>query len=454
MRKVFLILFCACILVSCCTTDKPEYTDFEESYISLRKCIDSENYTGMKELLVALRYSGDIEKLSKYYDTVRIFVAMASQDISYCDRYLTWKQYKGIGGVVKQTRLALLVAIKIVKHDESEDIVVLARSLFHWQHHNDMGVIPWYLDNAEDRSDLLQRIVTVVPGMARKEVTKNELEVKRFWDELLTRSLYHPPRTTPEQAVEIKQLIDALGDKQYAVREDARKSLIAYGRKIIPVLVAVAGNHSDPEVQQCAAEIMGQLKDEQAIEYLVEHNRLDRDCFFLLGALRLCLTVDKDKQKEIAARLKAISNGDIDLFRKDGSLDISKEKTIAVLNWLAENDLYRNWDEENYRWTLNVEAKKARVEADVWRLIPKKIRCKWNGLDIKAKTAELNNAYMKIKGIEDAREYLWQRGMPPRYAYLIDEEVQWKWCELSEDEKSQAIQHVQKILCGGVDMCK
>ena len=58
----------------------------------------------------------------------------------------------------------------------------------------------------------------------------------------------------------VAELIEQLGDPEYAIRQRAEKALVAHGKKALVALRKTAGKHDDPEVQWRAAKIQRQIE--------------------------------------------------------------------------------------------------------------------------------------------------------------------------------------------------
>ena len=68
-----------------------------------------------------------------------------------------------------------------------------------------------------------------------------------------------PNEFSAEQALEIKEWVEALGSKEFAVRERAASRLVEIGIPIVPELRRVARKSDDPEVRLRADQIVKQL---------------------------------------------------------------------------------------------------------------------------------------------------------------------------------------------------
>lgn len=84
---------------------------------------------------------------------------------------------------------------------------------------------------------------------------------------MLTRSnaITHLGKRSPSEALE--SLIEALKDKEYVVKTTAMVSIAAYGHQVLDRMIQALSD-ADGDIRAGAAWVLGELKDNRAIEHL------------------------------------------------------------------------------------------------------------------------------------------------------------------------------------------
>ncbi|VVB62763.1 HEAT repeats [uncultured archaeon] len=72
-------------------------------------------------------------------------------------------------------------------------------------------------------------------------------------------------KRSPSEALE--PLIEALKDKEYVVKTNAMVAIAAFGRQVLDRMIAAIGD-ANGDVRAGAAWVLGELKDQKAIEHL------------------------------------------------------------------------------------------------------------------------------------------------------------------------------------------
>jgi hypothetical protein len=80
-----------------------------------------------------------------------------------------------------------------------------------------------------------------------------------------TNAITHLGKRSPTEALE--PLIEALKDKEYVVKTMAMASIAAFGRQVLDRMIQALSD-ADGEVRAGAAWVLGELKDQRAIEHL------------------------------------------------------------------------------------------------------------------------------------------------------------------------------------------
>jgi HEAT repeat protein len=106
-----------------------------------------------------------------------------------------------------------------------------------------------------------------------------------------------------EPAEALEALIDALKDDEYLVKSNAMVSIAAYGKQVSDRMIQALGD-SDKDVRAGAAWIMGEMKDNRAIEAL---EKVARDDYPLarIQAKASLLAMGRGQKKEVKEEMSS-----------------------------------------------------------------------------------------------------------------------------------------------------